>query len=76
MPGDNGRLHNIEQCIRDLNAKIDSKTDTILEKISTLAPAAQVVALEKRTRHLEVKQAGVAATMTAAGLWIKAHFFG
>ena len=64
MPDDNGRLRNIEEWIR----KLDSKSDAILEKISTVAPVSQVEAIEKRTRHLEAKVAGVAATMTAIGL--------
>ena len=55
---------------------IDSKIDALHERMTTPAPAAQVEALEKRTRHLEVKQAGVAATMTAIGLWLKSIFSG
>ena len=70
MPDDNGRLRNIEEWIRDLN----TKSDLILEKMTTLAPLSKVEQIEKRTRLLEVKQAGVAAGMTAAGLWIRSLF--
>ena len=83
MPDDNGRQGNIEQWILRLDAKEDAhaaesnaRTNEILEKLATLAPVAQVVALEKRTRYLEAKAAAIAALATTAYLWIKSYFTG
>ena len=70
MPDDNGRLRNIEEWIRTL----DSKSDLILERMTTLAPLSKVEQIEKRTRHLEVKVAGIAAGATTVGLYLKSLF--
>jgi hypothetical protein len=69
MPDDNGRLRNIEEWIR----KLDSKSDAILEKMGTLASTAQVVSLEKRTRHLEIDLP--ALTGPGSGLVYAASWF-
>lgn len=59
MPDDNGRLANIENCIRDLQVKIDSKFDVMLAKIDTLAgvTGSRVEKVESKVQHLAVKVA-------------------
>lgn len=54
---------------------IDRKLDAIHDRLDTKADLSRVEKLEERTRLAELKQAGVAATMTAAVLWVKTHFF-
>ena len=50
--------------------KIDERIQALDLKLNSLASTSRVEALENRTRHLEAKVAGVAATMTAIGLGI------
>lgn len=54
--------------------KIDERIQALDFKLDTLAPLPRVVAVEKRTRLIEAKQAGIAASMTAAGIYIKSLF--
>ena len=71
---DNGRIHNVEEWMRQLDAKYDAKLDRILSLLGSKADADRVEKLEKRTRHIEAKQIGFAATASAATLWIKSQF--
>ena len=54
---------------------LDTKLTAIDDKLDGKADASRVDKLEERTRHIELKQAGIAGVTTSLGLWIKSHFF-
>ena len=54
----------------------DTNLTAIDDKLDAKANADRVDRLEERTRHLEVKQVGVAGITTSLGFWIKSQFLG
>lgn len=70
MPDENGRT------IHSWLQHIDRKLDTINDRLDSKADSKRVEKLEERTRHTELKQAGIAGAMTAVGLWIKHTIIG
>ena len=70
MPETNGSRTTTEWLIH-----LDTKLTAIDDKLDGKADANRVDKLEERTRHIELKQVGVAGITTTLGLWIKSHFF-
>lgn len=53
--------------------KLESKLDDIHLSLNGKADKERVEAIAKRVRHTEIKQAGIATTVSAIMLWFKSH---
>ena len=62
--------------IHDRVLAIDGKLDDKCDKDDCEKLEDRVGDVESKTERLAVKQAGIAASMSAVGIWIKAQFFG
>ena len=74
---ENGAEHREIRAALDLvSAKLDSKVDKETCTSQNGTGHSRIGALEKRTRGLEAKQAGISAAMVTLGIWIKSVFIG